>query len=116
MEPITLTVNPKGWVNPLTIEYVVAQAHKYDTQVSVIWRIKGTTHCFTIYENHLNQISKANYVQHIEEALTNFRYEYLQWFKDPYFAEVDWKYEYQQQYGSLILPDEPTNKDRTSKS
>lgn len=47
-------VNPEGWVNPVTVEYTIGQAHRYDTTVSVIWRVKGTEHCFTIGEQKLN--------------------------------------------------------------
>ena len=46
----TVEVSPKGWRGPITIEYIVAQAHPYDTMASVVWRIKGTEHCFTIVE------------------------------------------------------------------
>ena len=38
----TVEVSPKGWRGPITIEYIVAQAHQYDTMASVVWRIKGT--------------------------------------------------------------------------
>ena len=48
-EVMTVEGNPKGWSGPLIIEYGIAQHAKYDTQVSVVWRIKGTSHTFSIY-------------------------------------------------------------------
>jgi hypothetical protein len=105
----TIDVNPKGWRGPLTIEYGVAQNSKYDTQVSVVWRIKGTSHTFTIYERRLNVISHANYKKHFEEALEGFREDYLSWFKDKEYDGVDWKYEYKSQYGDLIISEECEN-------
>lgn len=98
-------VNPEGWRNPVTVEYTVAQAHKYDTTISVVWRVKGTQHCFTISEQKLNVVSHANYPKHFEEVLRNFRLDYLNWFTDPYYEKADWKYEYQRQFGGLILPE-----------
>jgi hypothetical protein len=101
----TVEVNPKGWRGPLTIEYGLAQNNKYDTQASIVWRIKGTSHTFTIYERRLNVFSNGNYKQHFEEVLQNFREDYLSWFRNPEYEEVQWKYEYQSQFGRYILPD-----------
>lgn len=104
-EIYSIKVYPVGWVNPVTVEYATAKAHKYDTQLSVVWRVKGTTHTFTIYEQKLNILSKGDYKKHFEEALTNFRLDYLRWFKEDEFRDAGWKYEYQEQYGQLILPE-----------
>lgn len=101
----TVEVNPKGWRGPLTIEYGLAQNNKYDTQSSIVWRIKGTSHTFTIYERRLNVFSHGNYKQHFEEVLQNFREDYLSWFREPEYEGVQWKYEYQSQFGRLIIPD-----------
>lgn len=101
----TVEVNPKGWRGPLTIEYGLAQNNKYDTQTSIVWRIKGTSHTFTIYERRLNVFSHGNYKQHFEEVLQNFREDYLSWFREPEYEGVQWKYEYQSQFGRLIIPD-----------
>lgn len=98
-------VNPDGWRGPVTVEYIIAQAHKYDTTVSVIWRVKGTQHCFTISEQKLNVVSHANYPKHFEEVLRNFRLDYLNWFSDPTYEKADWKYEYQRQFDKFILPE-----------
>lgn len=98
----TIDVEPEGWKGPITIEYGVAQKTPYDTQLSVVWRIKGTTHTFAMYERNLNVISHGNYKKHFEEALTNFRKDYLSWFSDDEYKDIMWKYEYKQQYGNLI--------------
>ena len=57
----TIDVEPEGWKGPITIEYGVAQKTPYDTQLSVVWRIKGTTHTFAMYERNLNVISHGTY-------------------------------------------------------
>jgi len=101
----TVEVNPDGWRGPLVVEYGIAQNSKYDTQLSVIWRVQGTTHTFTIYERRLNVISHANYKKHFEEALEGFRKDYLSWFSDEAYADAGWKYEYESQYGNLIIPE-----------
>ena len=57
----SVEVNPIGWKSPLIVEYIVAQAHRYDTMRSIVWRVKGTEHCFTIEEQRLNILSGGNY-------------------------------------------------------
>lgn len=99
----TVDVHPKGW-KPVTIEYTVVQVNQYDTTLSVAWRVKGTTHTFTIPERRINVISHANYKAHFEEVLANFREDYLSWFEDPYYEDVKWKYEYKEQFDKFILP------------
>lgn len=101
-DTLSVEVCPNGWKSPITIEYVVAQAHRYDTTLSVVWRIKGTTHCFTISEQRLNVLSNGDYKKHFTTVLENFRKDYLSWFSDPDYENAEWKYEYQQQYGNLI--------------
>lgn len=102
----TTEVSPKGWKGPIIIEYVVAQAHQYDPMVSVVWRIKGTTHCFTIEEQRLNQLSHGDYKAHFKKALEAFRIDYLSWFTRDEYKNCEWKYEYQQQFERFIIPDE----------
>lgn len=102
----TVEVSPNGWNGPVTIEYIVAQAHQYDTMVSIVWRIKGTQHCFTIPEQRLNQLSHGNnYKEHFQKALEAFRLDYLSWFREDEYKDCQWKYEYQQQFGKFIIPD-----------
>lgn len=107
-----VVINPKGWVNPITIEYGVTQHTKYDPMLSVVWRIKGTTHTFSIYERRLNVLSHSNYEAHFTEALENFREDYLNWFKSEEYKDVKWKYDYEKQYGKLILPDSKDKQDK----
>lgn len=101
----TVDVYPKGWVTPVTIEYGVAQHNVHDPMLSIVWRIKGTTHTFSIYERRLNIISHANYKAHFTEALENFRQDYLSWFEQEGWEQTDWVKEYQSQYGDLIQQD-----------
>jgi len=98
----SVEVNPKGWKNPVTVEYVVAQAHRYDTTLSVVWRVKGTTHCFTIGEQRLNVLSNGDYKKHFTQILENFREDYLSWFTKKEYENAEWKYEYKEQFGDLI--------------
>ncbi len=109
----TVEIQPKGWIGPLVIEYGEAQVNKYDPMLSVVWRVQGTTHTFTIYERRLNMISHANYKAHFTEALENFREDYLSWFEQEGWEETPWVKEYQQQYGRLILPKDTDNKNKS---
>lgn len=107
--PTRVEVNPKGWRTPIVVEYGIAQAHKYDTMKSVVWRVLGTTHTFTIFENRLNVLSNANYKKHFEEVLANFRIDYLNWFKNEEYKDAEWKWEYEKQFGRFILPEKDEN-------
>ena len=101
----SVEVNPKGWVSPLVVEYIVAQAHPYDVMRSVVWRVKGTEHCFTIEEQRINIISDGNYKEHFKKALEGFRKDYLSWFTDKQYDGCEWKYEYERQFGRFIIQD-----------
>lgn len=99
----TVEVYPNGWITPLTIEYCSAQARPYDTMTSVCWRIKGTEHTFTIYENRLNKISSGDYAKHFTETLELFREDYLSWFTAKDYEGCAWRDEYKQQFSKLIV-------------
>ncbi len=101
----TIKVNPDGWINPIVVEYCIGQAHQYDPQLSVIWRVKGTEHCFTIYEQKINVLSNADYKKHFEEVLQNFRFDYWTWFNDKKYKDAEWKYEYEKQFSGFMLPE-----------
>ena len=103
--PNTIVVTPRGWRGPVTVEYAHAQAHEYDTQCSIVWRVKGTTHTFTIYEQKLNVISKGDYGKHFKEALEGFREDYLTWFTSEEYRGAVWKEEYKRQFGRFINPE-----------
>lgn len=98
----TVTIEPEGWNGPIVIEYATGQPNKYDTMQSICWRVKGTTHTFTIYEIQLNQISKGDYASHFKETLEHFREEYITWRTDPKYFGCKWVDEYIEQYGELI--------------
>lgn len=97
-----VVINPKGWQPNLIIEYCLAQAHNYDTFVSLCWRVKGTNHTFTIYENKLKDIDKDNYAKHFTEILEAFRDDYLSWFKEEQYKDCEWKWEYKREFGNYI--------------
>lgn len=97
-----ISVNPKGWVNNLIVEYCIAQAHPYDTMASVCWRVKGTTHTFTIYEHKLKVSNKDDYAKHFTEILEAFREDYLSWFKEEEYRDCEWKWDYKREYGEYI--------------
>lgn len=99
----TVDIDVDGWKSPLQIEYVIAQVNKYDPLLSVVWRVKGTTHSFVITEQRLNVISHGNYDEHFKKALKAFREDYLSWFKDEDYEQCEWKYEYREQYGKFIV-------------
>ena len=101
----SVEISPEGWNGKVTIDYMVAQAHKFDTMLSIVWKVRGTEHCFTIEERRLNQLSHGNYKQHFKEALEAFRKDYLSWFTDDMYKDCEWKYEYERQFGKLIKPD-----------
>lgn len=99
----TLEISPNGWKSPIIIEYCSAQARVYDTMISVCWRVKGTTHTFTIYENRLNKISNGNYAKHFTETLELFREDYLSWFTEKEYDGCEWRNEYKRQYENFII-------------
>jgi hypothetical protein len=99
----TVSVNPKGWKTPLFVEYGISQVNKYDPMLSVVWRVKGTTHSFVIPEQRLNVMSNGNYIEHFNKTLVAFREDYLSWFKDEYYSQCEWKKEYEEQYKDYII-------------
>lgn len=97
----TIEINPNGWVNPIIIEYGIGRPKPYDNFPSVIWRIKGTTHCFTIYEPRINFISKGDYANHFKETLEKFKEDYLSW-EDEKYKGCKWVNDYREQFGKFI--------------
>ena len=99
----TVSVNVNGWKSPVQIEYVVAQANKYDPLLSIVWRVKDTTHSFVIPEQRLNVISHGNYNEHFKKALEAFRKDYLSWFTDEEYSGCEWREDYRLQYERFII-------------
>lgn len=104
-DPHTVTVSPMGWNGPITVEYIVAHVNDYDQDISVVWRVKGTTHCFTIGEQRLNHLSNGDYQKHFQEVLEGFAKDYNSWFTDKQYEGCEWRNEYRKQFGKFIIED-----------
>lgn len=94
----TVQVSPRGWVNPLTVEYGITVL---DVETCV-WRIKGTQHTFSIPAKRLNFLSSGDYAQHFERVLETFKEEDYQQWKDLRFI-LPWMREYEKEYSDYIL-------------
>lgn len=93
-----LIVNPKGWVNPLIIEYGVGY---HGEIISYYWRIKGTKHTFIIPILRIDYLSEGDYSSHFEEALEGFREDYLSWHNNNFFTP--WMKEYEKEFQKFII-------------
>lgn len=110
-----VTISPKGWVPNIVIEYAPAQANKYDPLGSIVWRVKGTTHTFSIYEKELNErVKDRNYGEHFKEVLEGFREDYLSWWEDKDYEGCEWREEYKKQFGRFIIKDDKDNESRNN--
>jgi hypothetical protein len=92
-----LSVKPEKWT-PLTVEYGYGYV---GTLINMFWRVKGTSHTFRIPVNQLNEISKGDYENHIEEFLKIFREDYLTWAGQGFSEE--WMREYHREYRNHII-------------
>ncbi len=92
-----LNVKPDKWT-PLIIEYGYGYV---GTLINMFWRVKGTSHTFRIPINQLNEISKGDYENHIEEFLKIFREDYLTWAAQGFSEE--WMREYHREYRNHII-------------
>jgi len=91
-------VNPRGWINPLTIEYAIGD----QLGPTCFWRVKGTYHTFVIPLMRLNFISSGDYSKHFIEVLEKFRdNDYESWKKESF--STPWMQEYQNNYKKFIL-------------
>jgi len=92
-----MEVHPKGWVEPLFVEYGMG------VQVSTpsyFWRVKGTKHTFVIPVLRMNFLSSGDYEKHFNEALEGFRLEYLEWKNEKFYTP--WMKEYQEDFRRFI--------------
>lgn len=94
-------VNPKGWVNPLIIEYGVGY---HGEIISYYWRIKGTKHTFIIPILRIDYLSEGEYSTHFEEALEGFREDYKRWATEGWYAP--WMQSYRDEYARFITLDD----------
>lgn len=93
-----IELNPIGWINPLYIEY---GDFKKDDIYYCAWRIKDTSHTFTIPFARLDYLSSGDYKKHFEYVLQNFK-EDLSYQKKQY-PEAEWIGEYEQQYSRFFI-------------
>jgi len=93
-----IKVNPKGWVNPLIVQYAIDDKTEFPTYY---WRVKGTLHTFKILVKRLDFISKGDFKSHFELVLEEFREEYLTWKQE--YPQLDWVLEYIKQFDTYIL-------------
>ena len=94
----TQEVNPKGWINPIYVQYGLGM--HYNTP-SYFWKVKDTDHTFVIPISRFEFLSSGDGKKHFEEALEGFRKDYLGW-KDSGFA-AGWQQEYRAEYSRFIL-------------
>jgi hypothetical protein len=93
-----IKVSPSGWVNPIIIEYGIGI---WSDLQSFYWRVKGTTHTFTIPVVRMNYISKGNYELHFQEVLEAFREDYIGWSEENFYCE--WMQQYRDNYSKYII-------------
>lgn len=92
-----IVVSPKGWVNPLIVEYGVGN---HAEVLSYFWRVKGTQHTFIIPIIRIDYLTEGNYAQHFEEALEGFREDYKGWSEEKWYAP--WMQEYKKEFSRFI--------------
>lgn len=98
----TIEVTPAGWVTPLVIEYgIKEESPTFGELNSYHWRVKGTRHTFVIPVIRMDFLSSGDYKKHFENALENFRQDYINW-KDQGFI-TEWAREYEQQFSRFII-------------
>ena len=91
-----MKVAPKKW-KPLTVEYGYGYV---GTLINMFWRVKGTKHTFRVPLNQLNEVSKGDYENHIEQFLEVFREDYLSWVAQGLSEE--WMRDYHREYRNII--------------
>jgi len=100
----TIEVNPKGWINPLHVEYGVTKdvnASVYGAIPSYFWRVMGTQHTFIIPIARIDFLSSGNYKKHFEDALEAFREDYVNWSDEGFITE--WARDYHRQFSQYII-------------
>ena len=91
-------VNPKGWINPLTVEYGIGY---YVESISYFWRVKDTKHTFVIPILRMDYLTEGNYHAHFEEVLAGFREDYKKWKKEKWYLK--WMQEYKTEFDKFII-------------
>lgn len=94
----TIKINPRGWVDDITVEYGFAELEV----TTCVWRVKGTRHTFFIPMTRLNFLSSGNYGKHFETVLEAFKEEDYDEWRNLRFL-LPWMREYEIEYSGLIL-------------
>jgi len=98
----TMEVFPEGWISPLEIEYAVGvNENVFNGIPSYLWRVKGTSHTFTIPVSRIDFVSQGDYQKHFSNALEIFRENYITW-KEGGFS-TPWARDYREQYYKFII-------------
>lgn len=98
----TIEVNPENWVSPLYVEYGVSEEnHVYDEMPYYYWRVKGTQHTFKILITRMDFLSSGDYKKHFENALEDFRENYMEWKSTGFICE--WARDYRDQFARYII-------------
>lgn len=97
----TMKINPRGWINSLTIEYGITDDIEVHGIMSYCWRVKGTQHTFVIPVLRMDYLSSGDYKSHFEDTLENFKDDYLEWKKQEFI--ILWMKEYKEQYSKFII-------------
>jgi hypothetical protein len=92
-----LEIHPKGWIDPLFVEYGLGM---HGNVPSYFWRVKGTKHTFVIPALRMNFLSSGNYNEHFKEVLEKFREDYISWSKEGFIPQ--WSQEYREQFSRFI--------------
>lgn len=92
-----MEVHPKGWVEPLFVEYGMGMQI---TTPSYFWRVRGTKHTFVIPVMRMNFLSSGDYEKHFNEALETFREDYIDWSSQGWITE--WMQEYRNDFSRYI--------------
>jgi hypothetical protein len=92
-----MEVHPKGWVEPLFVEYGMGV---HGSTPSYFWRVKGTKHTFVIPVLRMNFLSSGDYTTHFSDVLTQFREDYIEWANQGW--NTPWMKEYKEDFKQFI--------------
>ncbi len=97
-----IEIFPNGWVTPLYIEYGISdEIIQYIGISCCCWRVKGTLHTFIIPISRIDYLSSGDYKKHFENALENFKEDFIDWKNEGFIYE--WEREYRDQYSNFII-------------
>jgi len=97
----TIEINPEGWISPLYVEYMITDGLDFGGVLTYCWRVKGTTHTFTIPTIRMDFLSSGDYKKHFENVLEVFRKDFIEWKNEGFITE--WSREYEKQFSRFII-------------